>query len=245
MSMVIDKDVTTVGEIVTHNFGYADVLNRYGIDFCCNGNDTIAVASEKVGVDTDQVIKDIEAFWGKENEGAISFASFPKDLLIDYILKIHHRGIRRNGASIRVLLDKVVKVHGENHPELYEIRSLFAQAMLALESHLVKEEQVLFPYLYDQIDNLLNNRPWSAFHCGSVESPIAVMEDEHSAEGERFHKIIALTHHFTVPSDACESYKLLYSKLHDFAHALFEHIHLENNILFPWALATERQALDE
>ncbi|MDO5017184.1 MAG: iron-sulfur cluster repair di-iron protein [Porphyromonas sp.] len=241
--MKIDKNVTTVGEIAALNFGYTDVMNNHGIDFCCNGQDTLQRASDKVGADPDAVIRDLEAYQEKGGQGAIPFTTFPKDLLIDYILKIHHRGIRIEGPKIRALFEKVIKVHGDKHPELHEVRALFAQTLMALESHLTKEEQMLFPHLYQQIANLYNNRPWEAFHCGTVEGPISVMEHEHGEEGVRAHKMIDLTDHFTPPADACESFKLLYRMLHDFIHGLFEHIHLENNILFPWAIAAEKEKM--
>ncbi|MDO5035948.1 MAG: iron-sulfur cluster repair di-iron protein [Porphyromonas sp.] len=243
--MKIEKNITTVGEIVAEDFGHAEVMNRHGIDFCCNGDDTLDVAANKVGADVDHVISDIEAYNKGGVGGSIPFATFPKDFLIDYIIKIHHRGTRRDGKTILDLFEKVERVHGERHPELHEVRALFTQSMEALEVHLAKEEQVLFPHLYAQIDNLYHERPWLAFHCGSVAGPISVMEDDHSEEGVRMHKIIELTDHFSAPDDACNSFRLLYSMLHDFAHNLFEHIHLENNILFPWAIQEEHKAMTQ
>ena len=126
-------------------------------------------------------------------------------------------------------LDKLCRVHGERHPELFEINRIFNESARDLESHFKKEEGVLFPFIESLVP------------FGTVENPIAMMMHEHSTEGERFEEIVKLTNNYTPPADACNTYKVTYQMLQEFETDLNRHIHLENNILFPKAIALEKQ----
>ena len=138
-------------------------------------------------------------------------------------MKIHHRGIRAKGPQIEALLTKVTEAHSKNHPDLS------------------KEENVLFPYVYEMFQAKEEGLKVAKFHCGTILYPIEVMEDEHNHEGERFEKISSLTNGFTAPEDACASFRLVLQQLKQFEEALHEHIHLENNIIFPRALELEKK----
>lgn len=231
--------VMSVGEIVADNFEYAKVFDKYKIDFCCNGSVPVVEACKQAGVEVDNVIRELESEM-PEGSAIVDFKSWPTDLLADYILKFHHRNIRKQGPEIAALLDKVCRAHGDNHPELYEVKALFNESLIDLESHLEKEEMVLFPYIYELCSTNENGRPAPYFHCGTIESPIAVMMAEHDAEGERYREISRLTNNYTVPEDGCSSYRLLLERLKAFEEALHHHIHLENNIVFPRAIAMEQ-----
>lgn len=228
----------SVGEIVADNFEYAKVFDKYKIDFCCNGSVPLTEACKQADVEIDRVIAELESGM-PEGSVTVDFKSWPIDLLADYILKFHHRNIRRQGPEIAALLDKVCRAHGDSHPELYEVQTLFNESLLDLENHLEKEEMVLFPYIYELCNAREHGRPVPHFHCGTIESPIAVMMAEHDAEGERYREISRLTNNYIVPEDGCDSYRLLLEKLKAFEEALHHHIHLENNIVFPRAIAME------
>ncbi len=230
-----------VGAIVARNFSSATVFARYGIDFCCHGDTPLGEACAAAGVTADEVIKALNIPTTETISQHAEFSSWPVDLLIDYVLKIHHRGIRKNGPAILELLEKVVSVHGEAHPELYEIRDLFAESLQELDMHLVKEEEVLFPYLLELFEASENKAPIAQMHCGTVENPIRVMRMEHEGEGNRYLYMAKLTNNYTAPENACNSYRLVYEQLHGFMNGLFEHIHLENNIIFPIAVELENQ----
>ena len=161
--------------------------------------------------------------------------------VIIYVLKIHHRGIRAKGPQIEALLTKVTEAHSKNHPELLQVQALFRDSLLDLENHLSKEENVLFPYVYEMFQAKEEGLKIAEFHCGTILYPIEVMEDEHNHEGERFEKISSLTNGFTAPEDACASFRLVLQQLKQFEEALHEHIHLENNIIFPRALELEKK----
>jgi len=231
---ITDIKNKTVGEIVTEDFSSTRIFKRFGIDFCCHGNTDLKTACKQQNVDIDTVISELQSPSGEQSgDSNIPFSSWPLDLLLDYVLKIHHRGIRTNGPALLSLLEKVKNVHGENHPELFELGNLLEESLHDLEEHLQKEENVLFPYLYRLYDVSLKHKSIEPMHCGTIRNPIRVMMMEHENEGIRYKHIIDLTHHFTTPQDGCTSYHLLMRDLEAFVDALFEHIHIENNIVFP------------
>ena len=157
------------------------------------------------------------------------FSEWPLDLLLDYALKIHHRGIRQKGPEILTALNRLAI----NNPQLAEVRDLFAASLDDLENHLMKEENVLFPFLYDLFEAAKNHAPIEQMHCGTIQNPIRVMCMEHDAETERHHQIRQLTNDYAVPSDADYDYAQLMKRLHNFAIDLHEHVHIENDIIFP------------
>ncbi len=228
----------TVGQIVADNFSNARIFNKYGIDFCCNGSDSLAEACRKGNIQITDVLNDLESPHSEIAE-EIEFKEWPLDLLCDYILKFHHRNIRKQGPDITKLFNKICNVHGEQHPELHTIRNLFIESLDNLYEHLEKEEQVLFPYIYLLYDADVNRTSLPPFHCGSISAPISVMMTEHQAEGERYHEIAALSNNYQTPADGCDGYRLLMGKLRSFDEALHQHIHLENNIVFPESLRLE------
>lgn len=232
-----------VGEIVAEHFSAAKVFAHYGIDFCCHGSICLDEACADASVDVETVIEAL-----RKNEASVAgheipFASWPLDLLIDYVIKIHHRGIRRNGPRLLALIEKVRNAHGAKHPELNELYGLVQDSLEDLENHLQKEENVLFPYLQELFDASEHQAGIAPMHCGTIANPIRVMNMEHEAEGNRYLRIKEMTNGFQAPADGCNTYRLMMSELEEFVNALFEHIHIENNILFPKFLELESQTV--
>ena len=139
----------TVGQIVVGNFDAAKVFSRYRIDFCCHGHIPFAEACRNRNLDPEAVARELNELQENANGNAPDFPGWPIDLLIDYVLKIHHRGIRAKGPQTEALLAKVTEVHAKNHPELLQVQTLFRDSLRDLENHLSKEENVLFPYIYE------------------------------------------------------------------------------------------------
>jgi len=222
----------SVGSIVNDNFATARIFKDFGIDFCCGGTATLADACRMAGVDIERVVEALVSAQG-EQATSIPFDSWPTDLLIDYVLKIHHRGIRARGPQLLADIERVERAHGERHPELRKLVTLFADSLEDLENHLQKEEQVLFPYCYRLFEAQQQGQRCEPMHCGTVANPIRVMLREHSDEGTRYKYIRTLMNNFEVPEDACPTYRLMLQDLEAFMDGLFEHIHIENNILFP------------
>jgi regulator of cell morphogenesis and NO signaling len=159
--------------------------------------------------------------------------------LIDHIIETHHIFTRNEIGRLRELLDKVCGVHGQNHPELAHLRSLFETLSLELEPHMMKEERVLFPYVIGMEDAVSNERSVTTPPFITVANPVRMMMLEHDRAGELLKQMRRLTSDYTPPPDACTSYQTLYQALDAFEKDLHQHIHLENNILFPRAVKME------
>ena len=229
----------TIGDYVAKDFRTAAIFSKYGIDFCCKGNRTIEEASEKKNLDSVQIEKEVTQLLESKSDGAIDFKSWPSDLLIDYIEKTHHRYVEEKSAVLVAFLDKLCKVHGHNHPELFKINELFIGCASELAQHMEKEETILFPFIKKMENAIRTGQAIEQPHFGTVENPIAMMKHEHENEGDRFVKIAELTNNYTPPADACNTYKVTFSMLQEFEQDLHKHIHLENNILFPKAIEME------
>ena len=222
-----------VGSIVAGNFRTAKIFTDYGIDFCCKGGIKLSDACEKKGVDLDKISAELEQIVKQKDES--NYQDFGMADLVDHIVGVHHKYVEATIPSLKFYLDKIAKVHGDNHPELLEIRDEFFKTADALTSHMKKEEFILFPYIKAMESARKNHFPLSPTHFGSIENPIAIMEEEHDTEGERFRKLSALSNNYTPPADACQTYKVAFAMLQEFENDLHTHIHLENNILFPEA----------
>lgn len=231
----------TIGEYVAKDFRTAAVFSKYKIDFCCKGNRTIEEACEKKDIDSNQLMEQIDAVLATKNDSVIDFKIWPLDLLADYIEKTHHRYVEEKTQILLPFLDKLCKVHGANHPELFEINELFIGCAGELAQHMKKEELMLFPFIKKMAKASLTEEPIAKPQFGTVKNPIAMMMEEHEAEGDRFVKIAALTNNYTPPADGCSTFRVTYAMLADFEQDLHKHIHLENNILFPSAMLLEKK----
>jgi len=161
--------------------------------------------------------------------------------LSDYIVKRHHAYIKYNIPFISGNLRKLCSVHGDNHPELIEIKELFEESGNQLTMHMQKEEIMLFPYITRLIKLSEKNASFPPPAFGTIANPIREMIEEHQTEGARFDNISKITGYYTLPVDACATYEVVFRQLLDFENDLHRHIHLENNILFPQALRLERE----
>ena len=229
-----------IGEFVAEDFRTAAVFTKYKIDFCCNGGRTIEEACEKKGIDSNIVIEELDAVLNTTTNQTIDYKSWPLDLLAEYIEKKHHRYVEEKIPVIRQFLDKLCRVHGERHPELFKINELFTASAGELAAHMKKEELILFPFIKKMVKAKLENGALQAPSFGTVENPIAMMMQEHDTEGERFRQIAELTNSYNPPSDACNTYRVTFAMLDEFEKDLHLHIHLENNILFPEAHKLEQ-----
>ncbi len=222
-----------VGQIVAKDYQAAAVFSKYGIDFCCRGNRPVQAVAEKNGVSVDQLLAELNGLNNPNQSDQIDFQSWELDLLADYIEKKHHRYVRQRIPEILPYLTKVVKVHGKAHPELVEIANEFDASVIELNAHMQKEELNLFPHIRRMIEAKDQGRELAPPMFGTVRNPIQAMMAEHDQEGVRFRKIRKLSNEFTPPEDACQTYRVTFSMLEEFEQDLHQHIHLENNILFP------------
>lgn len=234
----------TIGSFVADDFRTAAVFSKYKIDFCCKGNRTVTEVCAKQNIDADILLQSVYEVLQSENNGSIDFNSWPLDLLADYIEKTHHRYVEEKSNVLLPFLDKLCKVHGANHPELFKINELFKGCAEELSQHMKKEELVLFPFVKRMVKTKESDGILQQPSFGTVSNPIAMMMHEHDNEGERFRAIAELTNNYTPPADACTTYRVTFAMLKEFEEDLHKHIHLENNILFPKAVALEKDFVE-
>lgn len=230
-----------IGQFVAEDYRTAAVFSKYKIDFCCNGGRTINEACDKKGIDSNVLLDELNAVLNNKGGENIDYKSWPLDLLVDYIEKKHHRYVEEKTPILRQFLDKLCRVHGERHPELFKINELFTASAGELAAHMKKEELILFPFVKKMVNAKIAQGAIQSPQFGSVENPIAMMMQEHDNEGERFREIAALTNDYNPPADACNTYRVTFAMLDEFEKDLHLHIHLENNILFPKAIKLEQQ----
>lgn len=234
----------TIGSFVAEDFRTAAVFSKYRIDFCCKGNRTVTEVCEKQNIDADALLENVLQVVQSENSESIDFNSWPLDLLADYIEKTHHRYVEEKMNVLLPFLDKLCKVHGANHPELFKINELFIGCAGELSQHMKKEELILFPFVKRMVKTKESDGVLSQPSFGTVSNPIAMMMHEHDNEGERFREIAELTNNYTPPADACTTYRVTFAMLKEFEADLHKHIHLENNILFPKAVTLEKDFVE-
>lgn len=228
-----------IGQIVADDYRTATVFKNHGIDFCCNGNRSLAEASESRNVPLEALTIELLEVTRKPAEKTNDHQSWPPDLLADYIERIHHRYVTEKSPEISQYLDKLCRVHGNRHPELFEIKALFLESTGELAMHMKKEELILFPRIKKMVKAQQEGTTLDAPAFGTVENPIRMMMLEHDTEGGRFRKIAELSNEYLPPADACNTYRVTFALLREFETDLHQHIHLENNILFPKAIALE------
>ena len=233
-----------IGEIVAEDYRTAQIFKNHKIDFCCKGNRSIQEVADKNNLDADLLLKEIEGVQLQGDGGNTDFKSWPLDLLADYIEKKHHRYVAERIPVLQQYLNKLCQVHGERHPELFEITEHFNASAGELAMHMKKEELIVFPAVRKMVQANQTGTQMQPLHFGTIQNPIQVMMQEHDNEGERFRHIEALSNGYTPPADGCTTYNVTYSLLKEFEDDLHNHIHLENNILFPKAEELEKQLAD-
>ena len=230
----------TVRDLASSNPGAARIFESFGIDYCCGGERSLTQACSVAKVSIQEVIDALEQPRGEESDRDWRAASLTE--LITHIVEKHHQYVRREIPRLTALISKVASVHGQNHAELEKVELSFRALAEELTMHLLKEERMLFPYIV-QLEGAAKSstRPAPAMF-GTVQNPVRMMVMEHDAAGDLLHKMRELTNGYSVPGNGCMSYTMLYQALPEFEADLHQHIHLENNILFPRAMALEAQA---
>jgi regulator of cell morphogenesis and NO signaling len=229
---------TTVGDIVAHDLRSAAIFVRHGIDFCCGGRRSLGDACRAKGVDAGDIIRELDSL---NHSRTFDAAAWPLDSLIDYIVGMHHAYVRRQIPALRTMLEKVTASHGGDHPDVAAVEAVFADLASDLERHMQKEERILFPYVRALVKTKASGDRMLASPFGTVRNPIRMMEVEHSGAGEDMRSIRGLTGDYQPPEGACVTWRACYGELQEFERDLHEHVHLENNVLFPAAVRLEEE----
>ncbi|HEU4901364.1 MAG TPA: iron-sulfur cluster repair di-iron protein, partial [Flavisolibacter sp.] len=230
----------TVGQLAAKDLRKAEVFKKFGIDFCCGGKKTLKQVCEEKGLD----LAAVEAALDNVQETTVASEHFDRwnpDFLADYIYNKHHIYYYDEAPVIADLLAKVINRHGEHYPELRQVNALYNSLTQELDSHFAKEEKVLFPFIKALVQAKNSGNTESLRTQFSLAAPVQMMEAEHEAAGEILEELNNITNGYTAPEGACNSFQFLYKKLKALDDDLHQHIHLENNILFPKALALEKE----
>jgi regulator of cell morphogenesis and NO signaling len=221
--------------------GATRVFENVGIDYCCGGHRTLADACQTASLPVEDLVRSLEEAEGASQPGGEErdWRQEPLTALSQYIIATHHSFTRQEFERLEKLFDKVCSRHGEKHPELFEAQRAFAHLRQDLIPHMLKEEQVLFPYITRMDEAVSELRAIPPPFFDTVRNPVRMMMMEHDAAGDLLKQLRDVTNKYTTPPDGCISFQTLYQALAALEADLHQHIHLENNILFPRAVEME------
>ncbi|ABG04154.1 protein of unknown function DUF542, ScdA-like protein [Rubrobacter xylanophilus DSM 9941] len=221
-----------VDELVVERPARSRVFERFGIDYCCGGGVPLREACEVAGVEPEVVISELERLdFGPEEGPAV--AEMGVEEMVDHIVRVHHDYLREELPRLGAMVEKVARVHGGSHPELYELCEVFAELRGELEEHTEKEERVLFPAC---IELASGRRPAA---LGYVRALVSSLVSEHVESGEGLRSIREITRGYRVPEDACNTYRAMLDGLAELERDTHEHVFKENSLLFPRVVAAE------
>jgi regulator of cell morphogenesis and NO signaling len=225
-----DISSKTIGEIVANDYRAASIFKEAGIDFCCGGKKSIEKSCKEKGINPISLLENIQKLESTPNTKTHNFNEWELGFLCDYIVNTHHKFVLKTLPELVQYTSKISSVHGDRHPELKEVESLFAQINRELLQHLKNEEEVLFPAIKAAVINPAPDEK------KLIQTEISRMSGEHEFAGGAMDKINDLTNNYLIPADSCNTYQVTLKLLQQFEDDLHTHVHLENNILYPKAL---------
>ena len=230
----------TVRDLAAGVPGATRVFEKFGIDYCCGGHRTLADACREASLQVEDLTRSLEEAGRAPQPGSgRNWRQESLTALTEYIVDTHHLFTRQELDRLENLFDRVCSRHGENHPELFEAQKTFYQLKRDLITHMLKEEQALFPYITRMEEAACDGRAIPPAFFGTVRNPVRMMMTEHDTAGDLLRQLRGITNGYTTPPDGCVSFQTLYQALAAFEADLHQHIHLENNVLFPRAVETE------
>lgn len=230
----------TVGAVAAVDYRITEVFARHSIDYCCGGDKTIQQACAEQQISPEALLAEINEAVEK-GSAAHNYNDWALDFLADYITNEHHAYVHRMAPLMSGMMDAVLVAHGDHHPELREIRRIWQALSGELIMHMQKEDLMLFPFIKRLMRSQQAGEQVPTPRFGSAAELIEQMEGEHESTGDQLAALSDLTNDFTAPEDACNTFGALYGYLAEFQGKTKEHVHLENNILFPKAIVLEKQ----
>ena len=229
----------TIGELVAERPARARAFEAMGIDFCCGGRRSLKIVCSEKGLDLAKVERELAQVDDRDN-GADerNWSSAGLTELADHIEESHHAYLKSEFPRLGAWVEKVASRHGGDDPRLVRLAEVFAQFQAELGSHMMKEERILFPLCREMESG---NAQAGQSHCGSIANPIRVMFAEHDDAGRALEEMASLTDNFVPPAHACNTYRAMLDGLARLRADMHQHVHKENNILFPKAIELERK----
>jgi regulator of cell morphogenesis and NO signaling len=245
MAVQLDEK-TTVRDLVGRYPQTRPVFEKHGIDYCCGGGKSLADATRQCGQELSKLIEALQDALDrpthKSETPERNWYAAPLGELIGHIVDEHHAYMKAALPRLRSLISTVQKAHAAQHGDmLRRVQAIFNDLDEDIGSHLMKEEQVLFPFITTAEARAQQGLPMLSGPCGSVCHPIQQMEHEHESAGRALASLREVTYDYALPSDACPTFRAMYEELQRMEADLHQHIHLENNILFPRAIALEKE----
>jgi regulator of cell morphogenesis and NO signaling len=231
----------TIGELAAELPVSIRVFEAWKIDYCCGGRTSLADACAAAGKSVDEFFAAIDAA-ATVPDGMRDWSSESLQAVSTHVVDTYHCYTREELATIIPIASKVLGVHGERRPELAEAVTLVNELTNDMLPHMLKEEQILFPYVAQLETAAERGTPAPTPFFGTVKNPVRMMMLEHDRVGELIARLRAVTSDYTAPDSACFSYRELYRRLAELETKTHEHIHVENNIYFPRAVALEERA---
>ena len=224
----------TLASIVTNNNQAVPILEKHDLDYCCKGKRTLSAACLEKGLPVNDIVSELQQLAVIEDKQHIPFTAMNAEQLISYIIIHHHFYVKQSMSSILNHLEKVVTKHGDHFPYMRRVLKLFLEIKEDMTTHMQKEENILFPRIKG-LEVLFNKNEAADIADNYINAPIEVMEAEHDHAGEILYEIRQLTNNYTTPAEACTTFKISLAELKEFEEDLHQHVHLENNLLFPLA----------
>lgn len=224
----------TLASIVTDHHETVAVLEKYHLDFCCKGKRTLSEACTEKGLCIEEIMKELESSVHNNDPMNLHYSEMNAEQLIRHILMHHHFYVRQSMPLIEEHLITVATKHGNRFPYLKNVLQLFTHLKSELYLHMQKEELILFPRI-KELESFLKYSQIPNRAPGYIYSPVASMESEHDEAGTIMEQIRILTGDYTPPAEACTTFKVVLEELREFEEDLHQHVHLENNLLFPMA----------
>lgn len=234
-----------VADIVSADYRTADVFRKYGIEYCCGGKYPLHIACEMNGINEEQLLKELnEAVREQNTSNTLNFSSWHIDFLTDYIVNVHHQYLRMALPRVQDYVDRFASGHSKKFTYLDDLQRSVRQLNRNFLPHLQHEEEIIFPYIRQIGHAYYSKEPYASLLVRTLRKPVQeIMENEHDTTTSLLGRIRGLTNSYTSPANACISHKVTFAKLNELDNDLSQHIHLENDILFPKAIAMEKELL--
>jgi len=224
------KGSEALGDIVVKFPNAGDIFKLNGIDFCCGGDQLLAEAATEHNIDVAYILDELNRSYDEFQKlglEIVDWTSAPLHQLIDHIVNTHHAYLRQVFPPLMELTTKILRVHGQNHGEvLSKVHRLFSTLRIDMEEHMIKEEEIVFPQVVDYEKNSSDDKLQKVIHA------VEELDREHDGAGDIVKQIRRVTDNFKLPEDACSTYIYTFEKLQEVESDIFQHIHLENNVLF-------------
>lgn len=224
----------TLAEIVTNDHRAATIFEKYSLDFCCKGKRTLDDACSERGLSSDEIATEINSLTETGSATQTPFGDMTAEQLVSYIVNHHHAYVKQAMPQIHMHVERVAMKHGDRFPYMIDVFRLFSEIRNEMTMHMHKEEMILFPAI-TKAEKAIANKGVLNGELHIIRGAIQVMESEHDSAGDIMFKIRELTNGYEEPEGACTTFRISLAELKAFEEDLHQHVHLENNILFPMA----------